>query len=88
MASPASLRFHGLRFDVKTGDVSIPEFRKRLNKQAAAEEAKPTTTSDSAEWILGDQLRHRGSLHSDVWEGSAAELAGVRGVIGVYPCWW
>ena len=81
---------HGLRFDVKTGDESITEFRKRLNKQAAAEDGeKPTTTSDSAEWILGDQLRHRGSLHSDIWEGSAAELAD-RGVIGIYPVsgWW
>lgn len=38
---------------------------------------------------MGDQLRHRGSLHSDIWEGSAAELA-ERGVIGVYPVagWW
>ena len=81
---------HGLRFDVKTGDESIKEFRKRLNKQAVAEDGeKPTTTSDSEEWILGDQLRHRGSLHSDIWEGSAAELAD-RGVIGVYPVsgWW
>jgi hypothetical protein len=81
---------HGLRFDVKTGDESIKEFRKRLNKQAAVEDGeKPTTASDSEEWILGDQLRHRGSLHSDIWEGSAAELAD-RGVIGVYPVsgWW
>jgi hypothetical protein len=39
--------------------------------------------------ILGEQLRHRGSLHADIWEGTAAELAD-RGVIGVYPVsgWW
>jgi hypothetical protein len=81
---------HGLRFDVKTGDESIAEFRRRLNKQAVAEDGEiPTTASDSDEWILGDQLRHRGSLHSDIWEGSAAVLAD-RGVIGVYPVsgWW
>lgn len=81
---------HGLRFDVKTGEESVTEFRKRLNKQALAEAGeKPTTSSDSEEWILGDQLRHRGSLHSDVWQGSAVELAD-RGVIGVYPVsgWW
>jgi hypothetical protein len=81
---------HGLRFDVKTGDESIAEFRRRLNKQAVAEDGEnPTSASDSDEWILGDQLRHRGSLHSDIWEGSAAELAD-RGVIGVYPVsgWW
>ena len=81
---------HGLRFDVKTGDESLAEFRRRLNKQAVAEDGqRPTTSSDSDEWALGDQLRHRGSLHSDIWQGSAAELAD-RGVIGIYPVsgWW
>jgi hypothetical protein len=81
---------HGLRFDVKTGDESLAEFRRRLNKQAVAEDGEqPTTSSDSAEWVLGDQLRHRGSLHADIWHGSAAELAD-RGVVGVYPVsgWW
>jgi hypothetical protein len=81
---------HGLRFDVKTGEESLAEFRRRLNKQAVAEDGEqPTTSSDSAEWVLGDQLRHRGSLHGDIWHGSAAELAD-RGVIGIYPVsgWW
>ena len=81
---------HGLRFDVKTGHESPDEFRLRLNKQAATEDGeKPTTSSDSAEWLLGDRLRHRGSLHSDIWRGSAATLA-ERGLIGVYPVkgWW
>ena len=31
---------HGLRFDVKTGDESIAEFRRRLNKQATAEDGE------------------------------------------------
>jgi hypothetical protein len=81
---------HGLRFDVKTGEESLAEFRRRLNRQAVAEDGEqPTTASDSAEWVLGDRLRHRGSLHSDIWHGSAAELA-ERDVVGVYPVggWW
>lgn len=81
---------HGLRFDVKTGDETVAQFRMRLNKQAAQEDGEgPTTHSDSAKWLLGDQLRHRGSLHSDIWVGTAAELA-ERDVIGVYPVsgWW
>jgi hypothetical protein len=81
---------HGLRFDVKTGEESLGEFRLRLNKQAAADQDdKPTTSSDSKEWLLGDHLRHRGSLHSDLWKGDAAKLA-ERGVVGVYPVkgWW
>ncbi|WP_208328092.1 MULTISPECIES: hypothetical protein [Burkholderia] len=40
-------------------------------------------------WHLGDRQRHRGSLHQDVWEGTAAELAS-RGFLAVYPAagWW
>ena len=81
---------HGLRFDVKTGEESPDDFRFRLNKQAGTEaDEKPTTFSDSAAWLLGDRLRHRGSLHSDTWRGSAATLA-ERSLIGVYPVkgWW
>ena len=81
---------HGLRFDVKTGEESSVDFRRRLNKQATTDDVeKPMTSSDSAEWLLGDQLRHRGSLHCDIWRGDAAKLA-ERGLIGVYPVkgWW
>ena len=81
---------HGLRFDVKTGDETVIQFHARLNKQAATEDGEgPTTHGDSAKWLLGDQLRHRGSMHSDIWVGTAAELA-ARDVIGVYPVsgWW
>ena len=81
---------HGLRFDVKTGEESPADFRRRLNKQATTDDAKkPMTSSDSAQWLLGHQLRHRGSLHCDIWRGDAAKLA-ERGLIGVYPVkgWW
>ena len=81
---------HGLRFDVKTGEESSVDFRRRLNKQATTDDAeKPMTSSDSAEWLLGDQLRHHGSLHCDICRGDAAKLA-ERGLIGVYPVkgWW
>lgn len=81
---------HGLRFDVKTPTETIDEFRKRLNEKALEdEEEKPITGSDSSEWYLGEQTRNRGSIHSDIWVGTAADLA-ARGVIGVYPVsgWW
>lgn len=40
-------------------------------------------------WKLGPQLRTRGSLHSDTWIGSAADLADMH-TIAVYPAggWW
>lgn len=81
---------HGLRFDVKGPTESIPEFRKRLNKNALnKDEKKPAKEDDSSEWYLGEQVRSHGSLHSDVLTGTAANIA-ERGVIAVYPVsgWW
>jgi hypothetical protein len=80
---------HQLRFDVKTPTETIEQFRKRIN-QAAREKGESTrTSSDSGSWLLGSQLRHKGSLHSDVWKGSAIDLS-QRGYIAVYPVsgWW
>lgn len=81
---------HGLRFEVKTATESLEEFRKRLNQRALEEdEERPDTTSDSSDWFLGEQARNRGSIHSDIWVGTAADLA-ERGYVGVYPVsgWW
>jgi hypothetical protein len=81
---------HGLRFEVKTATESLDEFRKRLNEKALdEEEERPAGGSDSSEWYLGEHTRNRGSLHSDLWVGTAADLA-ARGVIAVYPVsgWW
>lgn len=81
---------HGLRFDVKGATESIEEFHKRLNKKALDEEEdKPSTGGDSSDWYLGERARNRGSLHSDILTGFAADIA-ERGVIAVYPVtgWW
>jgi len=81
---------HGLRFEVKGPTESMDEFRKRLNHKALDEdEEKPSTGGDSSEWYLGEQARNRGSLHSDILSGVAADLA-ERGVVAVYPVsgWW
>lgn len=81
---------HGLRFEVKGPNELVEDFRKRLNQRALDEdEEKPTTGGDSADWFLGEQARNHGSIHSDILQGFAADLA-ERGVIGVYPVsgWW
>ena len=81
---------HGLRFDAKTPTETVDQFRQRINKQARSDDQdKAETTSDSSDWTLGKDLRTRGSIHSDWWEGSAAELAG-KNAIAVYPVsgWW
>ena len=81
---------HGLRFAVKGPTEALDEFRKRLNQQALDEdERRAAGGGDSAEWYLGEQARNRGSIHSDMLQGFAADVA-ERGVIGVYPVsgWW
>ena len=81
---------HGLRFDVRKPTETTEDFRKRLNQRALNEdEEKPSAGGDSSDWYLGEQTRNKGSLHSDIWMGTAADLA-ARGVIGVYPVggWW
>ncbi len=78
----------GLRFDVKTAAETTDEFVRRVNK-AAREEGEDTTTSDTAEWTLGPGLRSLGSVHSDIWSGTAADLAS-KDAVAVFPVsgWW
>ena len=80
----------GLRFDVKSPSESPEEFLKRINKAARMEDEKsPGTQSVSDYWRVGSTLRNRGSIHSDIWEGTAEELAD-SGHIAIYPVggWW
>jgi len=80
---------HGLRFDVKRPQESISDFRYRINSLARLEEEGSNAGGDDPNWLIGKQNRHKGSIHSDIWKGSAADLAS-RGVIGIYPTlgWW
>jgi len=81
---------HGLRFDVRRPTESNDEFRKRINQLARQEEERrPTTQSDAQQWIFGPDQRAVGSLHTDIWHGTAADLA-QRGAVAVFPVagWW
>lgn len=81
---------HGLRFEVKRPHESDDEFRHRINLAARdAEEGSNASSGDDPKWMLGTRNRHRGSLHSDIWKGPAADLAS-RGMLAVFPVsgWW
>lgn len=81
---------HGLRFDVKRPLETSEDFHKRISKAAWDEdEGDIDHGRDDRNWELGDQLRRKGSLHSDMWSGTAAQLADC-GVIAVFPVtgWW
>lgn len=81
---------HRLRFDLKRPlEASVEDFVARINAAAQQEDDGAAANPRDAGWHLGDRQRHRGSLHQDVWEGTAAELAS-RGFLAVYPSagWW
>lgn len=80
---------HGLNFEVKTASETVEQFLERINKAVQLEEDTPRTESDSKEWLIGPQNRNRGSIHSDIWEGTAAALAD-KDAIAIVPVkrWW
>jgi Subtilase family len=81
---------HRLRFDVQRPLEKTADFVTRMNAAAGQEDegGNPLNPQD-ADWALGDRQRHKGSLHQDEWEGTAANLADC-GYIAVYPGngWW
>ena len=80
---------HGLRFEVKRPLEDDDAFRGRINLEARDGRRGDPIAGNDDKWLLGPTARHRGSLHSDSWRGSAADLA-ERGVLAVYPVsgWW
>jgi len=81
---------HGLRFDLRRATESDADFRGRVNELARTEGwTRDAAATDADEWLLGPKSRVAGSVFSDVWTGSAADLAR-RGVVAIYPVggWW
>jgi len=78
---------HGLRFAAKLPDEDVIDFRKRVNK--AARQAGDGRRASDTGWMLGSDLRDRGSMQSDLWRGPASDLAR-RGHVAVFPIsgWW
>ena len=84
----ASYSSCGLRFKmIDSGEGEIA-FKRRVSK-AMREENTLHENEGGEHWILGERLRNKGSIHKDIWEGSAADLA-TRNKIAIYPIggWW
>ncbi|GJF20888.1 hypothetical protein SHO565_14520 [Streptomyces sp. HO565] len=83
---------HGLRFAIKGPTESGDAFQRRLAEQAEHESdgiGNPKAFESHSHWLVGPRFRNLGSLHADIWRGSAAELADC-GTLAVYPVggWW
>ncbi|WP_186038856.1 S8 family peptidase [Burkholderia gladioli] len=80
----------GLRFSLKGSTETDEEFLSRVNlAERDADDDRNHPDPDVEGWTMGSQLRTRGSIHSDVWTGTAAALA-LKGQVAVYPIggWW
>jgi len=86
IVDPARYPSFGLRFDVAMAGEKPEALVARVN--AAERTGDFSTSGDLDEWDLG-KLRTRGSLHSDVWRGTAVDLADKHAIV-VTPVngWW
>jgi hypothetical protein len=82
------ITLHRLRFAMKRPTERLDEFRTRINAAAETGGVSAVSGNDS-NWLLGFRQRHKGSLHQDIWRGTAAELANC-GYLAVFPGqgWW
>jgi subtilisin family serine protease len=80
---------HGLRFDVMRPTENEADFRLRLSSEGREASEPLENAQETRHWTVGDRGRRNGSIHSDWWTGTAAELAACDR-IAVYPVtgWW
>ena len=79
---------HGLRFDIKRpteSDTAFKQGRNQYFREIAAVQNRPGLSG----WLIGEDNRHNGSIHCDIWRGTAADLARCGSIV-VYPTsgWW
>jgi hypothetical protein len=80
---------HGLRFKVIRPTESLAEFKLRINAHDRDEDYDEDHANETGKWDLGVTGPTNGSIHSNVWRGSAAELAS-RSYVAIHPTigWW
>lgn len=78
-----------LRFFVKGIDESAEEAIARVNQLARSEDYEAEDLDEDDHFTIGPTNARRGSLHHDVWTGSASDLM-LKDGIGVLPVkgWW
>lgn len=79
---------HGLRFELNGPGEEEDNFVQRVNRKAREDDVHPGTEGAVDHWTIGE-ARNVGSIHSDIWTGTAAELA-ISNLIAVHPSvgWW
>jgi len=81
---------HTLKFFINSPTETKKEFEMRINKKAREEMNDSLESSEPSDhWYFGASIRHKGSIHSDIWEGTPQELA-ASNYIAIVPGngWW
>ena len=80
---------HALRFDVNNPGEDESTFLKRINAASREEGESADSSSGSDRWEIGANARNTGSIHSDIWRDTAANIA-ASNLIAIYPLvgWW
>lgn len=80
---------YGLRFDLNNITETEATFKSRINAAAREEDEDFHSESGSDRWLIGSRGRSLGSIHSDIWKDSAANIASCN-LLGIYPVlgWW
>lgn len=79
---------HGLRFKVIRPTEDLAQFKARINA-SEPDDGDDDVANETGRWELGTGKPTNGSIHSNTWHGTAAELAN-RGFIAIHPTigWW
>lgn len=88
-ATDQSYKSHGLRFKMIDRNEGIEPFKARVSKSIRDGLDYYSPEGGENNWVLGSQVRDKGSIHKDLWIGSAADLA-LRNKIAIFPVggWW
>ena len=79
---------HALRFVLNGPGESENEFHRRINASVREDDDEIDTDGPRDRWLIGE-ARNVGSIHSDIWGGTAADLASSN-LLAIYPAvgWW
>lgn len=80
--SKFSYQSHSLRFNVIKPNEDFETFQQRVNQHARDEGNAASFPGEN--WVMGEQLHTKGSIHRDFWIGSGADLA-LRNRIAIRP---
>ncbi|WP_114752016.1 S8 family peptidase [Pleomorphovibrio marinus] len=80
---------HGLRFKLKDSNESSEAFLARINKEARESLGEEYQKEGKENWIIGQNIRDKGSIHRDIWIGNSADLA-TKNELAIIPTggWW